>query len=437
MQQGQRKHFGVALTMFVLAITFFVLADTLETNSPPASSYEATVVTDWFELSLELVQDTPGLSPPVASRTFGYMGITLYETVVPGMENHNSLVGQLNSLISLPQPEVDQTYDWSVAANSALADITRKLFSNTSEEGKAKIEQLEQSLLSSSSPDVIALSEVFGRKMAKAVYTWSLEDASQTRLDYVGREVAGSWQPTAPKFANALLPHWGNNRPFALNAGDDCEIAPALVYSEERDSGFYNEGLEVYEVSQSLTDQQREIALFWSDDPGKTATPPGHWVSILNQVVHEQNLSLDRAAEAYAKLGIALADSFIGCWNAKYDYNLLRPITYIQKVIDENWQPLLTTPPFPEYPSGHSVQSGAAAVVLTEMFGDNFAFTDHTHDNHGMRARSFASFTQAAEEAATSRLYGGIHFRAAIENGLEQGWCIGKRVLGLGFATSQ
>jgi hypothetical protein len=253
------------------------------------------------------------------------------------------------------------------------------------------------------------------------------------QLEYAVSSDAGAWQPTAPKFADALLPNWGNNRPFALAAGDECEITPALTYSEEKDSAFYNEGLEVYTTSQTLTDEQRDIALFWSDDPGKTATPPGHWLSISNQLVSEQGYSLDHAAEAYAKLGIAVADSFIGCWNAKYDYNVLRPITYIQSTLDGNWQPLLNTPPFPEYPSGHSVQSAAAAVVLTEMFGEDFAFTDHTHDAHGLPARSFASFTEAADEAAVSRLYGGIHFRAAIENGLDQGRCIGEKVVRLEF----
>jgi hypothetical protein len=425
-----------AILLLCFALTLIALARALKTEtSSPASDYEATVATSWFELSLELVQDTQGFSPPVASRAFGYMGVTLYESVLPGMESYQSLAGQLNGLTSLPKVEDKQIYDWSVAANSALAEMTRKLSVNANDEGKAKIEQLEQALLSSSSPEVIERSEIFGRAIAEAIYAWSLEDGSQTQLEYAVSTNAGAWQPTAPKFANALLPHWGDNRPFALNAGDECEIAPAPVYSEEKDSAFYQEGLEVYTTSQTLTDEQREIALFWSDDPGKTATPPGHWLSILNQVVNEQNLSLNRAAEAYAKLGIAVADSFIGCWSAKYDYNLLRPITYIHNVIDENWQPLLTTPPFPEYPSGHSVQSGAAAFVLTELFGEAFAFTDHTHDGHGLQARSFSSFQQAAEEAAVSRLYGGIHFRAAIEKGLEQGECIGNKVLSLTFRS--
>jgi hypothetical protein len=433
MKRNKRRPLAMALFLLGFAVALFALAETLKTQSlsPAASSYDARVATEWFELSLELVQKTQGFSPPVVSRAFGYMGVTLYEAVVPGIMKYQSLAGQLNGLETLPPPESGQVYDWSVAANSALAEITRKLFANTSEEGQAKIERLEQAFVSSSSSEVIERSKNFGRAIAEAIYKWSLEDGSQTQLEYVVSSEAGAWQPTAPKFADTLLPNWGNNRPFVLDSGDDCEITPALIYTEEKDSAFYREGLEVYEVSQSLTEEQRKIALFWSDDPGKTATPPGHWLSILNQLVKAQDFSLDRAAEAYAKLGVAVADSFIGCWNAKYDYNLLRPVTYIQNVIDPTWQPLLDTPPFPEYPSGHSVQSAAAAVVLTNLFGEDFAFTDHTHDRHGLPARSFASFYEAAEEAALSRLYGGIHFRTATQNGLRQGRCIGEKVLRL------
>jgi hypothetical protein len=433
MKRDKRTLLIRAFFLLCFAIALIALADSLKAASPSTSSYDASVATGWFELSLELVQGTQGFSPPVASRAFGYMGVTLYEAIVPGMENYESLVGQLNGLAALPRVEVEKTYDWSVVANSALSGIIKRLFATASDADKAKIEGLEHSLISTSDSEVIARSEKYGRSLAEAIYAWSLTDGSQTQLEYVVKGEAGAWQPTAPKFADALLPQWGNIRPFILEAHDECEVTPALAYSEDKTSAFYKEGLEVYEVSHSLTDEQREIAMFWSDDPGKTATPPGHWLSILNQLIKEQNLSLDRAAEAYAKLGVAVADSFIGCWSAKYDYNLLRPITYIQMVIDEAWQPLLTTPPFPEYPSGHSVQSAAAAVVLTNLFGDDFAFTDHTHDGHSLMARSFASFSDAAEEAALSRLYGGIHFRAAIENGLAQGRCIGEKVVGLEF----
>jgi PAP2 superfamily len=440
MNREKRKLMVMALLLSSLAFTLFALAETIKTqvaSSPSATNYDATVATDWFSLSLELVQETKGFSPPVASRAFGYMGVTLYEAIVPGMKGYKSLVGQLNGLTSVPQPEAEQTYDWSVVANSAIAEMTKKLFANASEESEVKMEQLEQDFISASSPEVIERSEAYGRAVAEAIYAWSLEDGSQAQLDYVVSNEAGMWQPTAPKFTNALLPQWGNNRPFVLETGDECAIAPALAYSEEKDSAFYKEGLEVYETSQALTDEQREIASFWSDDPGKTATPPGHWLSILTQLLVERNDRLDSATEAYANLGIAVADSFIGCWNAKYEYNLLRPITYIQTVTDPSWQPLLNTPPFPEYTSGHSVQSAAAAVVLTDLFGEDFTFTDHTHDGHGLQARSFTSFSQAAEEAAVSRLYGGIHFSAAIENGLAQGHCIGEKVLGIEFRQAE
>ena len=199
-------------------------------------------------------------------------------------------------------------------------------------------------------------------------------------------------------------------------------------------SAFYAEANECYRVTSDLTPDQEMIARFWSDDPGQTATPPGHSISIVTQVARELILTLDRAAEAYAKVGIAVADAFISCWRTKYQYNLLRPVTYIRRVIDPSWTPLLVTPPFPEYTSGHSVQSAAAAQVLTGLFGE-LAFSDHTHDARGLPSRSFRSFREAAEEAAISRMYGGIHFRAAIERGLEQGACIGEQVTALATST--
>jgi hypothetical protein len=189
--------------------------------------------------------------------------------------------------------------------------------------------------------------------------------------------------------------------------------------------------MEVYNVTNGLTTAQRDIALFWADG-ANTITPPGHWVSILNQLTDSNEWTLDVSCEAYAKLGVAVGESFISCWRAKYVHNLLRPITCIRNVVNPAWNSPIGTPPFPEYPSGHSTQSGAAAQVLTDMFG-HMAFEDHTHDASGMAARSFTSFFDAANEAAISRLYGGIHFRSAIEEGVTQGVCIGDKVLELQF----
>jgi hypothetical protein len=210
------------------------------------------------------------------------------------------------------------------------------------------------------------------------------------------------------------------------------------MYSEDPTSAFYAEALEVYQTVRNLTPAQREIALYWADEPGRTATPAGHWMAILTQILKDGEFTLDFAAEAYAKLGITAADAFIACWHTKYQYNLLRPISYIQKVIDASWNVTGTatpvvSPSFPEYTSGHSVQSSAAAFVLSELLGDNFTFRDTTHHSLGFASRSYNSFTEAAMEAALSRLYGGIHYRSAIEAGMLQGRCVGQRVSALQF----
>jgi hypothetical protein len=222
-----------------------------------------------------------------------------------------------------------------------------------------------------------------------------------------------------------LQPYWGSCRTFASPSGAACEPGPPTAYDEETSSRFFEEAYEVYAAVNALTDEERAVALFWSDDPGTTVTPPGHSISILTQTIRQRGASLADAVIAYAKVGMAVADAFICCWHTKYRVNLLRPVTYIRSLIDPAWSSPLTTPPFPEYTSGHSVQSGAAATVLTDLFGE-FAFTDHTHDDRGLAPRSFGSFWDAAREAAISRLHGGIHFRPAIELGLEQGRCVGE-----------
>jgi hypothetical protein len=280
--------------------------------------------------------------------------------------------------------------------------------------------------------------------VAEAVYAWSLTDGGHEgyrrnfQLDYEYPSGTGLWVPTTRAKGNPqvpMQPRWGENRPFILTSGAECAPPSPPEYSEETDSAFYTEAFEVYTIANQLSAEQREIARFWADDPFRTATPAGHSISILTQVLEYEEASLQVAAEAYARMGIGLADAFISCWNAKFQHNLLRPVTYIQRVIDSDWHPLLTTPPFPEYPSGHSVESSAAAAILFGMFGSDYQFTDMTHEAWGLPSRSFASFAVFAREAAESRIYGGIHFRSAIENGLEQGDCIASRVNAIDFSA--
>jgi PAP2 superfamily len=415
-------------------------------DTQPASSYSAEVAQGWSDLHLKLVGRTWGFSPPVAARAFGYLGVTLYEAVVPGMPDHQSLARQLSELGDLPQPEAGVRYHWPTAANSALASMTRSLFATANAGNKAAIEGLYEQynarFLAEIDSATFERSSAYGEMVASAIFEWSMTDGGHEGykrnfpLDYQPPTGAGLWQPTARAKGNpqpAMQPAWGNNRTFVPETGNECEVAPPLEYSEDPESEFYDEALEIYNIVNELTPEQLEIARFWADDPFRTATPAGHSISLLTQALEQQEATLDVAAEAYAKMGIALADAFINCWRDKYVYNLARPVTYIQQVIDPNWQPVLITPPFPEYPSGHSVESSAAAAILTSLFGDDFAFTDHTHDEWGLTARSFDSFESFAHEAGYSRMYGGIHYRAAVEHGWEQGKCVAERVNGLRF----
>jgi hypothetical protein len=286
-------------------------------------------------------------------------------------------------------------------------------------------------------PGLAQRSERWGRDVAAAVLAWAVRDGGHDGhlrnfpADHIPPSGPGAWVPTPPSFLPALQPYWGSNRPFCLASPASCPNGTPTPYSEEVTSRWHAEMLEVYETVNDLTAEQEAIALFWADDPGVTSTPPGHSISIATQMLRIHHADLLSAAEVYARTGIATADAFIACWHVKYTVNLLRPITAVQALLDPRWggpeHPLpVTTPPFPEYPSGHSVQSAAAAEVFTATFGAEVPFTDATHAARGLPARSFPSFDAAAQEAAISRLYGGIHFRPAIVEGLAQGRCIGQ-----------
>jgi hypothetical protein len=406
---------------------------------PGADEFDAEVATAWFDQALTLVRGTPGFSPPVASRALSYAGVTLYEALVPGMEGFRSLAGVLPGLGALPAAGRNRAYDWPTVANTALASVFRSLFPPGQAAAVSALEtRLEERQRPSLAPGVFTRSIERGREVAAAVCEWSKSDGGHEGYlrnfpPYTPPVGPGLWVPTPPGFLPALQPYWGGNRCFAITRGSDCPPGDHPPYSEDENSAIFAEALEVYKTVGNLTPEQVEIARFWSDDPGDTATPPGHSISITTQVLRKEGASLARAAETYAKVGTAVCDAFIACWYQKYVYNLLRPVTYIQRLLDPAWPSLLVTPPFPEYPSGHSVQSGAAFQVLTDLFGKSYAFVDNTHNDRGFAPRSFDSFLEAAEEAAISRLYGGIHFRAAIVNGVTQGRCIGEAVSALPF----
>jgi membrane-associated phospholipid phosphatase len=417
--------------------------------APDASKYSANIAIEWFQLDLQLIQQTPGFSPPVAARALGYLGLALYESVVPGMTAQRSLAGQLNELDSLPWAQPDETLHWPTVANAAMAAMTRMMFPTATAENKTRIDLLERNLPlkyaqefdpATITAEITQRSESFGKLMAMALMTWARTDGGheawgplrRSQSNYVPPSGAGQWSATPPAFAPALLPWWGENRPFVLKGSDACPAPTPPPYSEANGSPFYEEAEEVWRIANAATQAQRQFALYWADDPGKTPTPAGHWVHIAGDVLKARKATLADAAEAYARLTLAMNDAFIATWRSKYQINLLRPVTYVQLFIDSNWTPqLMNTPPFPEYPSGHSVQSAAAAAVLSKLFGAQTAFTDSAHNDRGWGPRTFTSFNAAAEEAALSRLYAGIHFRSGVVGGQVQGRCVAERVLGL------
>lgn len=420
--------------LWVIALTFALFA------SVPASAGglpPEAVLQNWYRLVLELVRHTPTYSPPVASRSFAYLGITAYEATASGNDGMVTLAGQLNGFEPLPTREKDAVYDEAVVLNTAVNFAVTNFFTHTGPTGQRALGAMEkrmrEKVIAGVDPAVVERSETYGKTIAERILVWSESDGGAKienmgfPLEYKLNPEPGHWVPTS-KIAQQqtpLLPEWGKVRTFAMPNGASCPLPPPPAYSEEEGSAFYKEALEVYDAVNLTDPDQRAIARFWSDDPMLSPTPPGHWISIAMQLLDEDKARIDRMVETQALLGIAVADGFIGCWDAKFVYDLIRPVTYIKKVIDPNWETLLITPPFPEYPSGHSTQSGAAAVVLEKLFGTNRAFTDRTHEADGLVPRKFASIWAAAEEAGISRLYGGIHYRAAIEKGLEQGRCIG------------
>jgi membrane-associated phospholipid phosphatase len=418
------------------AFIAFAVASTLMAGSAAAGAPE-DVLAGWYTLLLNLVRHTATYSPPVASRAFAYVGVTAYEATASGDDHLKSLAGQLNGLKALPQREKGKAYDEALLLNAALDAALHDFFSNTGPSGQhalaAHSAKEKAELATGVAPDVAKRSAAYGLTLEKAILAWSKSDGGAVVENlgfpktYDVSKLPGHWVPTNTYQLqqHPLLPDWGKNRSFAMPDGVTCPLPPPPQYSEDPGSDFYKAAKEVYDTKNNLTPEQKTIARFWSDDPGLSWTPPGHWVGIVLDIMRDKNLPAAKASEALARVGIAIADGFIGCWHEKYKYDYIRPVTFIKKMIDPKWETLLITPPFPEYPSGHSSQTGAAAEALTAVFGDNFAFDDTTHDRDGLGVRHFASFRAAAEEAAISRLYGGIHFRAAIEQGLVQGKCIG------------
>lgn len=381
-------------------------------------------------------------SPPVASRIYAYTNIAAYEVLVKQNQGVYSLYKQLNSFPEIPVC----TYKIcaSLAAVNAFFIVAKRLvFSEVMLQDS--ITQLLQWYKDKKiSRQQYAASLLYGQQVADVILQWAAKDnyketRSLRRYKYLKQE--GKWMPTPPVYMAAVEPYWNRIRPMVLDSSSQFRPALALPFGTDTASVFYKQAFEVHTLTKHLSPENKAIASFWDCNPFAVSTeghlnfatkkisPGGHWISIAGIACRNNNATMLNSAAAYSLTAIALFDGFIICWDEKYRSNVIRPETYINKYMDESWRPLLQTPPFPEYTSGHSVISTAAAAVLNNIFGKTISFDDDTEVEFGLPVRHFNSFTDACNEAAISRLYGGIHYRAAIENGQQQGNNLGNWVI--------
>ena len=399
---------------------------------------------DYFHHAIKQVTDVmvhDVYSPPVASRTYAYITIAGYEAARFENMDYLTLAGQLHGLTPFDTPDPKKQYNFSLAAVNAilLTGKTMVISEEMIEDFRKKI--LQEFAATGMPQEIFDNSVAFGTLISDHVLAWAAKDNyKQTRAfpKYAVTDDDQSWKPTPPAYMKAVEPYWNRIRTFAVDSAGQFKPLPATVFSTDKNSAFYKEAAEVQTIGEHLTEEQRQIANFWDCNPfkmnvnghvmyaTKKISPGGHWINITRLACRQTHADLARSAEAYACLAVVLADAFIGCWDEKYRSRVIRPETYINRYISESWVPLLQTPPFPEYTSGHSVVSAASSVILTRLFGENFVYTDSTETEFDIPVRHFTSFSQAAAEAAISRLYGGIHYMAAIKNGMLEGEAIGK-----------
>ncbi|MEM6782665.1 MAG: vanadium-dependent haloperoxidase [Bacteroidota bacterium] len=380
-------------------------------------------------------------SPPQAARGYAYASIAAYEAMLAASPELRSLAGQVAALDPVPPPHTEVHHP--LAATQATYVVAEALVFSPAEvdAGRAAMEAEARATLPKA---LVTASLAYGDAVAQHILAWAHSDGyreTRSAPTFTVTDKPGRWVPTPPAYMDGVEPSWNQIRPFVLATADQFAPPPPPPFSLEPGSPFFQQVRDVYEIGNTITEEQRAIASFWDCNPyvmhtrghamfaTKKLTPGGHWMGISAIASRMRGDDYAATAEAYARTAIALSDAFISAWDEKYRSNLIRPETVINAHLDEAWVPLLQTPPFPEYTSGHSVISAAASVVLTDFFGDGFAFSDTTEVEYGLPVRDFPSFEAAAEEAAVSRLYGGIHYLFAAEEGLIQGRNVGTHVV--------
>ncbi len=461
--------FFICLYWCCISTTIAQKQEALKSDKKPS---DTNVATAWAELNVLLMTGTRFNTPTYGSRALGYIGLTMYETVVAASPRYRSVAKTLCDTLRLPKPP--KIFCPELALNAGQAYMLNAFFGFANKQ--KLIDSLEkkvyQQYAARFTPSIAAASAEYGKKIAARIFEWSKSDGGNNGWDrnfpkdYVRPEGPGLWVPPLIGQSNSKIPMhptWGENRTFSKKNAKLPTPKP-LVYSEDTASTYYKEYKEVYDYEKILTDTTRATVLWWGDDPTETCSPPGHSYHLATIAIWNSNADLLKATQTYARVGMAVADAFVCCWKTKFTYMVERPASFINKFLYRNpkaqipWLPFFLEPPFPAFYSGHAVQSAATATVLTELYGTDFAFIDDTHvkrpDRHYMiidldnlngknsgrsipkfsrhtmvyLPRPYRSFWEAAQECADSRLMGGIHTRHDNKIGLQEGIKIGKNI---------
>lgn len=380
------------------------------------------------------------LTPPVASRIYAYSNLAYYEALRFKESGVTSFTTVMKGFGTMPAPERNKQYNYSLAAVKSFFKVAKALsFSKDSLAITEKnlLKEFQNTITSDVYKNSIALGDTIAAVILNRAGTDNYKKTRGMPKYNVFKE-PGKWQQTPPDYADAIEPNWILIKPLLPDSATQCKVTTPPSYDLHKNSRYYRELMEVYTISKKVTPLQDTIAHYWDDNPfvtkhtghltfaTKKTTPGGHWIGIVSILCKQTHASEMKTAKIYALTASAIFDGIIYCWDEKYRSGMVRPITVIRENVEPNWTSLLQTPPFPEYTSGHSVISAAAAAILTFQIGDNIAFHDTTEQEYLGLERSFTSIRQAADEAGISRLYGGIHYRAAIEEGRKQGQEVGK-----------
>lgn len=413
------------------------------TAPTPDYSKPATFVHEWNRILIEIIK-VDGFTPGSAARNYAYANVAAYQAALPSFPECRTMAGQLLGLSETPMPADGLEYDYRVAVVSAFENVTPMLIYRRTMSDSAAAEHYAILTSMGVSDEVMERSKAYGKKVAESIITWMKGDnfvkiGAKTR--YEVPKFDGAWERTPPSYFDPVDAYWGMHRTFALDSARQFLPPPPPPFSTDPDSEFYKMAKEVYDYKKDLEPQQAAVALYWDCNPihsyfdghfmynTRQVSPGGHWISIAGIAMEKAETEFMESLENYILVSMAITDGFISSFDAKYHYNLIRPVTYINKYIDPAWEPLIETPPFPEWTSAHSTISAAAAAVLTERLGDDFEFVDYTEAFLGMPLRQFDSFREAAMEVTMSRVYGGIHYTPACINGTELGWQIGEYVV--------